>query len=154
MTLYLLMGHMPVPLERNTKCLNTNFSQLFLMRTIENINSILFIEGWLGLFLCWRFRNIIRLLFSRASGPMSDEVMETDQKPRGKSSTDFPKLQVLARSEEVVTFGMGERENAYTEQLHPQRHGYAGCAQAPFSVRPQVRKVREGGAGRWAKVRR
>lgn len=36
---------------------------------------------------------------------MSDEVMETDQKPRGKSSTDFPKLQVLARSEEVMTFG-------------------------------------------------
>lgn len=85
---------------------------------------------------------------------MSDEVMETDQKPRGKSSTDFPKLQVLARSEEVMTFGVGQGENAYPEQVCPQRHGYAVCAQPPYSIRPQVRKVREGGAGRWAKVRR
>lgn len=80
--------------------------------------------------------------------------METDQKPRGKSSTDFPKLQVLARSEEVMAFGMREGENTYPEQVCPQRHGYAGCVQPPYSVRPQVRKVREGGAGRWAKVRR
>ena len=84
---------------------------------------------------------------------MSDEVMETDQKPRGKSSTDFHKLQVLAQSEEVMTFGVGQGENAYPEQVCPQRHE-AGCAKPPYSVRPQVRKVREGGAGRWAKVRR
>ena len=79
---------------------------------------------------------------------MGDEVMETDQKPRGKSSTDFPKLQVLARSVEGLAFRMGEGENTYPEQVCPQRHGYAGCAQPPYSIRPQVRKVREGGAGR------
>ena len=68
--------------------------------------------------------------------------------PFYKSSTDFPKLQVLARSVEGLAFRMGEGENTYPEQVCPQRHGYAGCAQPPYSVRPQVRKVREGGAGR------
>lgn len=71
--------------------------------------------------------------------------METDQKPRGKSSTDFPKLQVLARGEEVMTFRMGERENAYTEQVRPQRQcGYAGRTQKLHQHQTTSQKVREG----------